>query len=180
MVDPYETIPSPGADAPNPLDGAAPRRPPQADGDLPRWPWMLTAVVVAVMIIVGVVLLSVSTGPPPTLTVTALGFEWDSPPTTLCPTVSFVSPNVPFAVNESSTFNVSWELECEANSSAPLDAFYQITNVSSILGIPFSVVSSNVPVSVEYGSYSWLNVTLRAPTEMWSGQLYLFITANEY
>lgn len=137
----------------------------------------MAAVVVAVIVVVGVMLLTlVFVAPSPvTVTVTGLGFEWDSPPSSLCTTFGFNDPGVPFTVNASAQFNVSWYETCQA--SGPVGT-YTITSVSSVYDIPFSIVGSNVPVTLQWGNYSWFNVTLQAPNYAWSGQLFVFITAN--
>ena len=82
---------------------------------------------------------------------------------------------MPFTVNASAQFNVSWYETCQA--SGPVGT-YTITSVSSVYDIPFSIVGSNVPVTLQWGNYSWSNVTLQAPNYAWSGQLFVFITAN--
>jgi hypothetical protein len=145
-----------------------------------RWPLILAVLIVVLIVIIATLFLVLSTkSSPPIVTITALGFEWDSPPTTLCETFSFGSPSVPFDVNASASFNVSWHMTCEPNASVPSGKVYVINSVSTVFGIPFSIVSSNVPVTVGYTSYSWFNVTLTAPATAWSGQLYVFITASE-
>ena len=134
-------------------------------------------VAVAIVVILSVIL--IAPGPaPPVVTITGLGYEWDNPASTLCQVFSIGSPQIPFNENASSSFNVSWYVICETNQSVPNSTVYSINSVSVVEGIPFTVLSSNVPVTVGYLSYSWFNVTLRAPANVWSGQLFLFITAT--
>ena len=137
-------------------------------------------VAVAALVVVSGVLLSGATqstkSAPPKVTVTALGYEWDTPPS-VCPLFGLDYPGVPFTVGPDSQFTVSFYDSCEG--TATNGTYYVIDSVSTTSEIPFTIVSSNVPVDIHYGSYSWFNVTLAAPDYQWSGQLFLTVIFSE-
>lgn len=140
------------------------------------WMAIVAAAVVAIVVLALVLSLVTTSTPRPTVTYNELGFEWNSPPTTMCNTFGISTPGVPFSVNTSSTSNVSWDETCEANSSVPPGTVYVIHAVSMLEG--GTIVSSSVPVTIGYGYYSFFNVTFTAPSTSYFGPLLVMITAS--
>jgi hypothetical protein len=140
------------------------------------WPWIVAGVVlVVIIVIVALVLAGVGKSPAPKVTYTGLGFEWDTPPSNLCNDVGISSPGVPFTVNTSQTFNVSWYLTCTSGGGPSTIHSVSMLYDSSGSG---KIVSSNVPVTIYSGNYTYFNVTCTAPGSSYDGPLLFMIVAS--
>lgn len=181
-MDSSPSVPSP------PPRGAAPWPPPpppatdygsSAPGPRRVWPWIVVAVVVVVIIVV-VALLSSGTGKssPPTATYTELGFEWTTPPSTLCSDYGTNTPMVPFTVNASQTFNVSWHLTCESGGPSTISSVSMVDESLTTGSSSGTLVSSNLPVTIYSGNYTYFNVTCIAPASSYNGALMFMIVAS--
>lgn len=174
---------------PPPSPGAAPWPPPPPPptpvywSELPKprrlWPWIVAAVVIVVIVVVVAVLLS---GPgkssPPTVTYTELGFQWDTPPSTFCNDFGINTPGVPFTVNASQTFNVSWYLTCQSGGPSTISSVSMVDE-SIVTGSSSGTLdSSNLPVTIYPGNYTYFNVTITAPASSYSGPLFVMIVAS--
>jgi hypothetical protein len=143
----------------------------------PRWPWVLVGVVIVVVIIVvAAVLASVSKGTSTTVTYTQRGFEWDSPPSTMCNTFSISTPGVPFTVNASETFNVSWYVTCTTGGPSTIHSASAIGDLQG--SSSGTLVSSNLPVTVYSAKYTYFNITWTAPDSSYTGSLLVMIVAS--
>lgn len=181
---PHETVASAGPSPGGPPDlspfgtpqSPAGAKPPWAELPPPRsrrWVAVVVAViVVVVVVVVAAVALSISTPPArATVTITGDGFEWNTPPSTFCQAFGLSYPPVPFTVSAGTTFNLSWYETCTSGGPSDIESVSMVTS-------GFSIVGSNVPVLVSGSSYSWFNVTVSSPSSGYTGQLWVFITAN--
>jgi hypothetical protein len=142
-------------------DPPAPGRPPL---ELRLLLTLSLAVIVAVASVAIVTLLSPDGSSTPQVTTTTIqgvGFGWASPSTEACSnSVLFwtESPRIPFTTSSGATFNVSYQMICEPNASAPSTSYEVYSAASASPGV--NVIASNVPVEVGSTAYSWLNVTV--------------------
>ncbi len=161
------------------LPEAAPPEVPAPPGvhsvDLPR-PRKRTGLIVVISILVAICLVALvilsqpSPSPKLTVTYTLLGFEWLTPPSSFCNNTGIVTPGVPFTVNASQTFNVSWELTCDSGGPST------IRNASTLQGATLDW--SNVPVTVYSGNWTFFRVTFTAPATSYSGALFVSISVD--
>lgn len=144
------------------------------------WPWVVLGIVVVVIIVVVALVLSgVGKSPPATVTYTELGFEWDTPPSAMCSDFAISTPGVPFTVNASQTFNVSWYVTCTSGGGP--STIQTVSMVDESLGGSGSsgtLVSSNLPITVYSGNYTYFNVTCTAPGASYDGPLLFMIVAS--
>lgn len=90
------------------------------------------------------------------------GVTYDTPPTVFCPElVSSVGPPLFLVERIGSLFRLSWTFGCEPSGNST-EGYFEIESVVSA-SWGFTVVSSTVPVFFGYGSFGYLNVTVRAP-----------------
>jgi hypothetical protein len=144
----------------------------------PIWPWILVGVVIVVSIVVLALVLSGGGRSQVTATYTELGFEWDMPQSTFCNDVGFSTPGVPFTVNASETFNVSWYITCTSGGPSTIHSVGLIDETIVVGSSSGTLDSSNVPVSVSAGNYTYFNITCTAPGHSYDGPLLFMITAS--
>lgn len=143
------------------------------------WPWIvLTVAIVVIIVVVALTLSGVGKAPHVTVTYTQLGFQWDTPPSTFCNDFGFNTPGVPFTVNASQTFNVSWYLTCTSGGPSTIQSVSMIDESLSSGSSPGTLVSSNLPVTISSGSYTYFNVTCTAPGLSYDGPLQFLIVAS--
>lgn len=141
--------------------------------DMPR-PRKRTGLIVVISVLVALSLVALlilsqpSPSPRLTVTYTLLGVEWQTPPSSFCNNTGILTPAVPFTVNASQTFNISWELTCDSGGPST------IRNASALVGA--SLDRSNVPVTVYSGNWTFFRATLTAPSTSYSGALFLLLS----
>lgn len=144
-------------------------------------PWLIVLAVLGVAALLAVASEFVYLAPrpaawpspyPPSVIITDYGFNWQSPPSSLCDGWSSNEPWVPFIVSPGAQFDLDWTFGCwNDTGSYVIDA---ITSVSP----GFSVVWSNLPVTVVGTRTAYFNVTLSAPSHAYNGSVDLWITAH--
>jgi hypothetical protein len=110
-----------------------------------------------------------SNGP---VTVSRYGFQGS--PSGLCPYFATSEPAAPFSVASSSSFQISWEVRCTANSTptrSVLQSMYSLT-------AGFIVLDSSLPLAITEGSFADLTVTVRAPSAPFDGTLSFWVNAT--
>jgi len=166
-----EGVPGPAP----PLSGAVP--PPPVQGpESHGWTIAIVAVVVVVVIAgvsIGILLVSHAGSSSSQDTITSFGFEWRTG--SFCSNIAMSTPTVPFHVDGGSHFNLSWYIICQNGTGQ--GSTYTIQSVS-VLSSGFTLVSSNVPVTVFNTHWTSLNVTLSAPSAPFSGQVFVQIGAT--
>jgi hypothetical protein len=138
----------------------------------------LVVVVVAIILAAAFALSAVWTSPKTTVTYTELAFEWDNPPSSFCNDFGINTPGVPFTVNSSQTFNVSWYLTCTSGGPSTITSVSMIDESMVSSSGSGTLVSSNLPVTVYSGQYTYFNVTCTAPASAYTGPLMFMIEAQ--
>jgi hypothetical protein len=133
---------------------------------------ILLLMIVVVAVVVTLYALAPRAASPPAVTVSR--YSIDGSPSALCPYFATSTPAAPLSLAESASFQISWEIRCNANSTpahSDLESVYSQTR-------GFVVTSSDLPVSIVQGSYTELTVTVRAPSSPYDGTLTLWVNAS--
>ncbi len=109
---------------------------------------------------------------PPVVIITDFGFQWQSPPSSLCSGYSTSQPQVPFSVAPGAQFTILWQFGCWNDTGT-----YVIDNITGVTS-GFLLVSSNLPVTLVSTNPAYFNVTLAAPSTAYEGGLTVWITAH--
>jgi hypothetical protein len=178
---------APSAAAPQPTPAVPPLMAAPTDspdglgpGSGPRrfWPWIAASVTVVAIVVVALTLAELTRSPPVTITYTEYFFEWETPPSSFCPNFSISSPGAPFTVDASQTFNVSWYLTCTSGGPTTI-SWVNIANEYFGTGSDSGTfVSSNLPVTIYSGNYTYFNITCTAPSTSYDGQLAFMVDAS--
>jgi hypothetical protein len=139
---------------------------------------VLVVVVVSIIAAAAFALSAVWTSPKTTVTYTELGFEWDTPPSAFCNNSGINTPGVPFTVNSSQTFNVSWYLICTTGGPSTITSVSMVDESIVSGSSSGTLVSSNLPVTIYPDHYTYFNVTCIAPTSGYTGPLMFLIQAQ--
>jgi hypothetical protein len=138
----------------------------------------VAVVIVVVLVVVALVSLGVGSPAKVTVTYTELAFEWDTPPSTLCSDFGTNTPAIPFTVNASQTFNVSWYLTCTSGGPSTIHSVSMIDESITTGSSSGTLDSSNLPVTLYSGNYTYFNVTCTAPGSSYDGPLMFMIVAS--
>jgi hypothetical protein len=139
-------------------------------------PQVRAAILLLMIVVVAVVVTFYALAPrapsPPAVTVAR--YSIDGSPSALCPYFATSTPAAPLSLAESASFQISWEIRCNANSTpahSDLESVYSQTH-------GFVVTSSNLPVTIVQGTLTEVSVTLRAPSSTFDGDLSLWVNAT--
>jgi hypothetical protein len=133
---------------------------------------ILLLMIVVVAVVVTLYALAPRAPPPPAVTVSR--YSIDGSPSALCPYFATSTPAAPLSLAESASFQISWEIRCNANSTparSVLESMYSQTG-------GFTVTSTNLPVTLVQQSFTQVSITVRAPSGDFTGALSFWVNAT--
>jgi hypothetical protein len=133
---------------------------------------ILLLMIVVVAVVVTLYALAPRAASPPAVTVSR--YSIDGSPSALCPYFATSTPAAPLSLAESASFQISWEIRCNANSTpshSTLDSIYSQTP-------GFSILSSDLPLVISQAGFAQLSVELRSPGAPFHGPLSLWVNAS--
>jgi hypothetical protein len=104
------------------------------------------------------------------VTITDFGTEESSPPSSICNGPDSGSPAVPFTVSQGAHFNLSWLIWCWPGKASGSWTYTSLASTTP----GFSILSSNLPVTITTSQGAYLNVTLAAPDHFFYGAVTLW------